>query len=189
MMCWIISTRSMRAFMPETPMPTMDYIGTLYRSLNPLWAAKPLCGEGAARFGGRFNPKGMAALYTSPQPEAAMREANQAGAFQPMRLVAYRAEIRNIFDATDPACLDRIGMSAVQLAALDWRDVMMIGHVAPTQRLAIDLSARNYAGILAPSFAAHARQGDCNLVLWRWGDTPPALLQAVNDQAGLCADC
>ncbi len=90
----------------------MDYTGTLYRALNPIWARTPLSGEGAARFGGRFNPKGTPALYTSLLPETAMREANQVGAFQPITLVAYHAEVTRIFDATDPDALNNLGVTS-----------------------------------------------------------------------------
>ena len=163
----------------------MDYLGTLFRALNPIWARSPLSGEGAAQFGGRFNPKGMAALYTSLKPETAIREANQVGAFQPITLVAYRAEIRHIFDATDPACLEAIGMTLSQISDPCWRDVMLSGGLAPTQRLALDLTSPGYAGILGPSFAPHAQAGAQNLVLWRWGNEPPALLQLIDDQGRL----
>ena len=35
------------------------------RAAKPEWAYAPSSGEGAARHGGRFNPKGVEALYTS----------------------------------------------------------------------------------------------------------------------------
>ena len=38
---------------------------TVYRAHNPRWSFAPLSGAGAARYGGRFNPTGMEALYTS----------------------------------------------------------------------------------------------------------------------------
>ncbi len=163
----------------------MDYVGTLFRALNPVWARNPLSGEGAAQFGGRFNPKGMAALYTSLKPETAMREANQVGAFQPITLVAYRAEIRNVFDATDPDNLNAIGMTLSEIGDPSWRNVMLSGNIAPTQRLALDLTAQGYAGILVPSFAPHGQLGAQNLVLWQWGNEPPVRLQLIDDQGRL----
>jgi RES domain-containing protein len=39
--------------------------------------------------------------------------------------------------------------------------------------LARRLVAQGIAGILVPSFAPAARQGDENLVLWDWSDRPP----------------
>ena len=60
----------------------MNFKGELYRALNPIYARDPLSGRGAERHGGRFNPKGMATLYTSLTVITAIREANQAGSFQ-----------------------------------------------------------------------------------------------------------
>ncbi|MDE1918634.1 MAG: RES domain-containing protein [Sphingomonadales bacterium] len=163
----------------------MDYSGLLFRALNPLWARTPLSGEGAARFGGRFNPRGMAALYTSLKPETAMREANQVGAFQPITLVAYRAQIARVFDATDTPAMASAGLTPDQLADPQWRDVMLSGQMPPTQRLALRLHEEGYSGLLVPSFAPHASAGDRNLVLWQWGDAPPAMLQLIDDQQRL----
>ena len=71
----------------------MRFDGKLYRALNPLFAREPLSGEGAAIYGGRFNPKGTPALYTSLSVLTALREANQVGSLQPITLVSYDAEI------------------------------------------------------------------------------------------------
>jgi RES domain-containing protein len=159
----------------------MHYRGTLYRALNPLWARAPLSGEGAARYGGRFNPRGMPALYTSLKPETAMREANQAGAFQPITLVAYQADIGPVFDATDFAALALLGLRPDDLADPAWRDTMLAGDEPPTQRLARALVGQGYAGILVPSFAPGTTAGDRNLVLWAWATQ----LTLIDDQGRL----
>jgi len=57
----------------------MRYSGPLYRALNPIYAREPLSGRGAELYGGRYNPKGTPALYTSLTVMTALREANQAG--------------------------------------------------------------------------------------------------------------
>lgn len=163
----------------------MDYAGLLFRALNPVWARDPFSGEGAARFGGRFNPRGLPALYTSLRPETAMREANQVGAFQPITLIAYRAEITGIVDATEPATLAALGLTASELADPAWRDAMRTGGMAPTQRLASDLMARGYCGLLVPSYASGAAPADRNLVLWRWGKGHPARLSVIDDEGRL----
>ena len=61
----------------------MLYRGPLYRALNPIYAREPLSGRGAELYGGRFNPKGVPALYSSLTVMTALREANQAGSLQP----------------------------------------------------------------------------------------------------------
>ncbi|WP_318012114.1 RES domain-containing protein [Mesorhizobium sp. CA12] len=49
---------------------------------------KPMSGCGAELYGGRFNPKGMPALYASTAVVTALREANEVGDLQPTTLVA-----------------------------------------------------------------------------------------------------
>lgn len=156
--------------------------GTLYRALNPVWARQPLSGAGAARHGGRFNPVGMAALYLSCDPLTALREANQAGDLQPTTLVSFAAEVALVFDGSDAAALARFGATPALLADPGWRLAMRGGGTAPTQRLARWLAREGWSGLLTPSFARGAGGGR-NLVLWRWGDAPPARL-ALNDAEG-----
>ncbi len=160
----------------------MDYVGPLYRALNPVWAREPLSGAGAAKFGGRFNPRGTPALYTSLRPEKAIREANQVGSFQPVTLVGYRAAIANIFDGCNPACLAQHELTPQMLGDPGWRDAMVGGKRARTQHLALDLIAAGYNGLLAPSYAPGSTMDDRNLILWVWGPAPPVELQLIDDE-------
>lgn len=160
----------------------MHYRGLLYRALNPVWAREPLSGEGARRFGGRFNPKGAPALYTALSIMTAIREANQIGNLQPTTLVAYKADVARIFDATDPAALDEYGIGPADLAADDWRIKMREDGKAPTQKLAEQLIRDGHDGMLVRSFAKGATNADLNMVLWKWGAAPPAVLTLVDDE-------
>ncbi|MYF85763.1 MAG: RES domain-containing protein [Rhodospirillaceae bacterium] len=90
--------------------------GLLYRALNPVFAGEPLSGRGAELYGGRFNRKGTAALYTARSPETAIREAIQVGHLQPTLLLAYDADISPIFDTRDGAALAGWSMTADALA-------------------------------------------------------------------------
>lgn len=160
----------------------MHFKGRLYRALNPLWATQPPSSEGAARFGGRFNLKGQAALYCSLSPLAAMREANQAGSFQPITLVAYEADLEPIFDARAENLLLNEGMSRSQLALPDWRETMRKGDIAPTQQFARHLVAKGYCAMMVPSFAPGADTDCINMVLWSWGGILPSYMRVIDDE-------
>ena len=146
----------------------MHFTGLLYRAHNPVWSRAPLSGEGAARFGGRFNRIGRPALYTSLAPETALREANHVGTLQPTTLVAYQADIGPLLDGRDTAALKPFGMTPGDLADPGWRDRMLGGKPVPTQDLVETAIAQGFAGIVVPSYARGAPADALNLVLWVW---------------------
>ncbi|WP_371349399.1 RES family NAD+ phosphorylase [Ancylobacter sp. IITR112] len=160
----------------------MRHDGKLYRALNPIYAREPLSGRGAELYGGRFNPKGVPALYTSLSVMTALREANQVGNLQPTTLVAYEAEIDGIFDCRDDAALSAEGMDAAAIADTTWRDQMKASGEAKTQALARRLIGAGYNGLLVRSFAAGSTAEDLNLVLWRWSNAAPARLVLIDDE-------
>ena len=163
----------------------MHYKGLLYRALNPIRAREPLSGIGARLHGGRFNAKGVPALYTAMSVMTAIREANQIGTLQPTTLVSYEADITPVFDATDADALGAYEMTSADLAAEDWRLQMRVHGKAPTQILAKRLIADGYAGLRVPSFAKGVSGGDLNMVLWVWGSTLPAKLVLIDDEGRL----
>ena len=147
--------------------------------------ATPLSGRGAELYGGRFNPKGAAALYASLSPVTALREANQVGALQPTTLVAYEADVGPVFDARDAEALARLGMTREDLASVAWRDEMIANGESATQAFARRLIVAGYAALLVRSFARGASPADLNLVLWRWGDAAPNRLVLIDDERRL----
>ena len=161
------------------------YSGKLYRALNPVYARTPLSGEGARRYGGRFNPRGVAALYCSLSIMTAIREANQVGSLQPTTLVSYDAAIETVFDSTDANALQAEGYEQTLLSAGSWRDEMEAKGEARTQAFARALIGKGYQGLLVRSFAPGASENDINLVLWAWGETPPARLTLIDDESRL----
>ena len=163
----------------------MHYQGKLYRALNPIHAREPLSGRGAELYDGRFNRKGIAALYTSLSIMTALREANQAGSLQPTTLVSYEADIESVFDTRDKAALLSRGMTANDLATLTWRDEMKKSGEALTQAFARNLHDDGYHGLLVRSFAPGAGAADLNLVLWEWSAVRPAQLTLIDDEGRL----
>lgn len=158
------------------------YDGLLYRALNPRWAADPLSGQGAAIHGGRFNPKGMPALYTSLSPISAMKEAQQVGTFQPITLVAYEARITLLFDGRDHEALAEHGMTPMALADPSWRDTMLAGRKAPTQLLGARLKDEGFQGLLVPSFVPGAEAEDLNIVVLDWNGADGSTLRVIDDE-------
>ncbi|UWU23572.1 RES domain-containing protein (plasmid) [Rhizobium sp. CB3060] len=160
----------------------MRYEGKLYRALNPIYARQPLSGRGAELYGGRFNPKGMPALYTSLSVLTALREANQVGSLQPTTLVSYDAALEKVFNSCDEDALQAEGMDAASIADPTWRDQMKATGEARTQRFARRLAAAGYQGLLVRSFAPGATADDMNLVLWTWDESASARLTLIDDE-------
>lgn len=164
---------------------SLRFEGKLYRALNPIYAREPLSGRGAELHGGRFNAKGVPALYSSLSVMTALREANQIGSLQPTTLVSYDADIEAVFDCRDEMALAGEGIDADQLADPTWRDQLKTQGEAPTQVFARRLMAAGYSGLLARSFAAGSSADDFNLVLWKWGSTRPSRLVLIDDEKRL----
>lgn len=160
----------------------ISYQGKLFRALNPVYAREPLSGRGAELYGGRFNPKGLPALYLSLTIMTAVREANQVGSLQPTTLVSYDAEIDGLFDCRDDLGLRAEGMDVAALADSTWRDQMRLRGEAVTQTFARRLIGSRHNGLLVRSFAPGATTDDLNIVLWKWGNRSPSRLILIDDE-------
>ncbi|MGV1873841.1 RES family NAD+ phosphorylase [Agrobacterium rosae] len=163
----------------------MQYKGKLYRALNPVYAREPLSGRGAELYGGRFNPKGTPALYTSLTIMTTLKEANQAGSLQPTTLVSYEADLKPLFDTRDENALHDHGFKVQALGATTWRDDMKVLGEAPTQRLARDLKSAGFCGLVVRSFAPGTTDADLNIVLWTWRGSAPTRLTLIDDERRL----
>lgn len=167
-------------------MPLKDgrYTGPLYRALNPVYAREPLSGRGAELYGGRFNAKGIPALYTALDPTTALREANQVGSLQPTILVSYQADLCPIFDTRDVSALGRYSVSESALADSGWRTKMLDGQTVPTQAFADSLVLDGFVGLLTRSYTKGSSPTDFNIALWQWtGDS--CVLEVVDDEGRL----
>ncbi|PVA09091.1 hypothetical protein DC366_15330 [Pelagivirga sediminicola] len=170
----------MPAFSPE-----LEYQGPLFRALHPYHAASPLSGEGARRYGGRFNARGTPALYLARDFDTLRHEIARGGSFQPSVIVEYDARIAGLFDARDEAALGRFGMTRGALADPAWLLKMQRGEGVPTQDLAAALSAAGHCGMAVPSYARGAREAALNVVLWHWGEGSAARLRVIDDEGRL----
>lgn len=166
----------------------MRFTGQLYRAITPRYAAEPLSGEGARRFGGRFNARGTPALYLATHFVTAIHEANQAGPLQPTTLVTYEADVEKLFDTRDPAALAQENVDPAVLSTDTWRDEMKSRGISGSQEIAMALASNGYQGLISRSFAkGNATIPDAtNIVLWTWPD-PPARLRVIDDERRLDA--
>ena len=164
----------------------MRFRGLVYRAHNPQWSWTPLSGEGARRHGGRFNQRGVPALYTSLAPLTVIREALPLGRpMQPLTLCAYEVDAEPVFDATNDERRRALGVTEADLACPTWEAEMLAGFVPAPQALADRLIAAGYAGIQVRSYATGAGLADLNLVLWKWGDNLPARVILIDDEGRL----
>lgn len=141
----------------------MVYRGKLSRALNPLFAGDPMSGRGAQPFGGRFNPRGVAAICTSLSPLTALKEANQVGSLQPTTLVSYEAEIDAVADGRHPGLLEQHRLDHAALGNPSWRDDMKASGEALTQAFARRLIEAGYKALLVRSFAPGTTATDLTL--------------------------
>ena len=164
----------------------MRFRAPVYRAHNPQWSWSPLSGEGARRHGGRFNRRGVPALYMSLAPLTAIREAEPLGRpMQPLTLCAYEVDAEPVFDATDEEECRSLGVLEPDLSCPAWEAEMLAGALPASQALADRLIAAGYAGMRVRSFAAGAGDRDFNLVVWRWGDDRPARVALIDDEGML----
>jgi RES domain-containing protein len=165
------------------------FVGQVFRAHHPRWAFLPTSGQGAALHGGRFNPQGMPALYTSLHLETAWLEAQQAFPFkaQPMTLVAYAVDCEPLANLADASTLSTLGIAPGELACA-WEAMADRGADPPSWSIARRLFNDGYAGILVQSFAHGASVTDVNAVFWRWSDSPPHQVRVIDDHSRLPKD-
>lgn len=146
---------------------------SFYRAHDPRWALSALSGYGAAQAGGRFNPRGVPALYLASTIEGAVIEASHGFAhrFDPLTMVAYDVDVADIVDLTRADVRKAAGVELAELAC-GWALDLANGQEPASWRIANRLRATE-AGMLVPSFANGAREDMRNLVLWKWGPDPP----------------
>jgi RES domain-containing protein len=162
----------------------LRFEGTAYRAHHPRWSFRPISGEGAAIHGGRFNPKGLPALYLALDLVTAIKEANQGFArkIEPYILCSYDVDCEDIANLVDNADRRAAGVEETVLSA-PWFSHIAAGTRPPQWKLVDELRAKGAAGALVPSYAPGATVADQNLVLWRWGPRLPHKIE-VFDPSG-----
>lgn len=133
-----------------------------------------MSGDGAKKTGGRFNPPGLAALYTSLDVGTVFKETTQGQSrkFDPLTVCSYDVDCDNVADLASEG-----GRSKHEIILSDlgcpWMLLAGEGKLVPSWIVARRLMSEGFAGILVPSFAPGATGSDVNLVLWTWDDALP----------------
>ena len=130
-----------------------------YRAHNPKWAFSPLSGDGAKIHGGRFNPRGVSALYLGLTIEGAIVESLQgfASKLEPLTVCLYEVDCEDIVDLSTPETRDGLvcaGRHGMRLGArpAEWR------KRPASWRVRRNVDRARSAGVLVPSFARSARR-------------------------------
>lgn len=163
--------------MPEKARETL----ALWRAFVPQWAFAPLSGEGAARFGGRWNPVGAATIYAARELSTAWAEYNQGFVQHPALIAQLDLKDAALADLTD---LDVLSSLAVpeDIHQCEWRMLLDEGKVPQTHLLRQRLLAEGFDGVVYPSFMSPG--GTC-VALWRWNAKGAPRLDVVDPDGRL----
>lgn len=148
----------------------------LWRAYVPRWAHAPLSGEGAARFGGRWNPVGAPAIYAAREMSTAWAEYNQGFVQHPALIAQLDLSGATLADLTDPATLQRLDIDAA-IHRCEWRHLLDIGKVPETHALRQKLLTDGHDGVIYPSFISPG--GSC-VALWRWNSGGDPTLSVID---------
>lgn len=137
--------------------------GITYRSATPRYATTvdQISGVGSKRHGGRWNPVGIAAIYSSLTPETAMAETFATAryfdmpthAILPRTFVALQLRLTKVIDLTHGTIRQRLHVSRERMIQTDWRQLLDKDFEPITQAVGRAAVAAGYEAILVPSAA------------------------------------
>jgi RES domain-containing protein len=151
----------------------------LWRAYVPRWAHQPLSGEGAARFGGRWNPVGIATIYCACELSTAWAEYNQGFVQHPALIAQLHLSDARLADLTQGEILRHLRVTEA-IHRCEWRAEMDEGRQPATHRVRSLLQSQGYHGVIYPSFMSPG--GSC-VALWAWNE-PGGPNLTVSDPEG-----
>ncbi|MBB4229655.1 RES family NAD+ phosphorylase [Rhizobium mongolense] len=153
----------------------------LWRAFVPRWAHAPLSGEGASRFGGRWNPVGAPTIYAACELSTAWAEYNQGFVQHPAMIVQLELKGARLADTTDQVLLRKFDVTA-DIHRCEWRMLMDESKVPAPHQLRERLIASRYHGVIYPSFMSLG--GTC-VALWEWNMPDAPELRAIDPEGRL----
>ena len=164
--------------MPEV-VPAAPVI--LWRAYVPRWSYQPLSGEGAARFGGRWNPVGVPTIYAARELSTAWAEYNQGFVQHPALIAQLELTGARLADLTDAAVLATLRVDGT-VHRTEWRADLDEGRVPATHALQGELTDAGFHGVVYPSFMSPG--GTC-VALWHWNGSDAPALRVVDPEGRL----
>ena len=161
---------------------------TVYRSCTPRFATRSdlFSGEGSRRHGGRWNPKGVAVVYTSLTLETALAETLAQNRYygippenaMPRLFVAMNVKLGKVLNLGEGSVRQHLRVSLERILGTDWREEAQAGQMPITQALGQASLEIGLEGLLVPSAAA-APIGQ-NLLIFPENLSPDSSLQLIN---------
>lgn len=146
----------------------------IYRSCGVQYANEKdfISGDGAALFGGRWNPPGIPALYGSLDVFTATKESyqNLIGAgfknknIKPRVMAGAAIKAKRLLDLTNSGIRKKLGFSLNELLDEDWKGIQDGGEESWTQAIGRGAHLAGFEGLIVPS--AQDRPKGKNIVIF-----------------------
>lgn len=164
---------------------TLSFAGTVYRVMRLEYSSPEdaVSGSGAARWGGRWNPPGLATFYASTTYDVAHKEVRAAAKYYgasvtselPRVEAAFDVQLARTLDLSTRRALRQMRLTQKSLRAVDWRAANARGQEALTQAIGRLAAMLALEGLIVPSVGV---RGGRNLVAFPRLLTPGSHIRA-----------
>lgn len=101
-----------------------------------------------------------------------------------MMLVSYDIDCDPIADLTSDEERRKLGVTLDDMSCA-WLDLMLKGQQVPSHTIVEKLAKSGFVGLKTPSFVPGLDEKHQNLVLWKWSDTLPSKVIAIDPDGKL----